>query len=122
MFLRKLTRLEPIDRAAVSLMLLLSLAILVLLVGGDRALPKVRDFSWKNQQVGARDTALVLNFSRPMDRRRVEANLHVEPSLPGKISWSGRLLVYTLRARLQYDRTYKTRIDPYHRRIPQLSV
>ena len=54
MFVGKLKRFEPIDRAAVSLMLLLSLAIGFLLLGGDRSLPKVRDFSWKNKQVGAR--------------------------------------------------------------------
>jgi hypothetical protein len=64
----KIKRFEPIDRAAVLLMLLLSLATGFLLLGGDRSLPKVRDFSWQNKQVGARDTAFVLTFSRPMDR------------------------------------------------------
>jgi Bacterial Ig-like domain len=106
MFLGKLKIFGPIDRAAVSLMVLLSLAIEFLVVGGDRSLPKVRDFSWENKQVGARDTAFIITFSCPMDRASVEANLHVEPPLPGKISWSGRRLVYTLIAPLQYDRTY----------------
>jgi len=106
MFLGKLKRFGPIDRTAVSLMVLLSLAIGFLLLGGDRSLPKVRDFSWQNKQVGARDTAFILTFSRPMDHPSVEANLHVEPPLPGKISWSGRRLVYTLIAPPQYDRTY----------------
>ncbi|MEG3882432.1 Ig-like domain-containing protein [Microcoleus sp. herbarium7] len=111
MFLAILKRLEPIDRAAVSLILLLSLAIGFLLLGGDRSLPKVRDFSWQNKQVGARDTAFVLTFSRPMDRASVEANLHIYPPLPGKISWSGRRLVYTLIAPPQYDRTYKIELQ-----------
>ncbi|TAE57288.1 MAG: hypothetical protein EAZ88_02195 [Oscillatoriales cyanobacterium] len=106
MFVGKLKKLEPIDRTAVSLMVLLSFAIGFLLALGDRSLPKVRDFSWENKQVGARDTAFVLTFSRQMDRASVEANLHVEPPLPGKISWSGRRLVYTLIAPPQYDRTY----------------
>ena len=106
MFVGKLTRFEPIDRTAVSLIVLLSCAIVFLLAAGDRSLPKVRAFSWENKQVGARDTAFVLTFSRPMDRASVEANLHVEPPLPGKISWSGRRLVYTTIAPPEYDRTY----------------
>lgn len=102
---------EPIDRAALSLILLLSLAIGLLVIAGNRSLLKVRDFSWKNQQVGARDTAFILTFSRPMDRGSVEANLRIEPALPGKISWSGRRLVYTLTAPPQYDRTYKIELQ-----------
>ncbi|WP_445172776.1 hypothetical protein [Microcoleus sp.] len=47
----------------------------------------------QNKQVGARDTAFILTFSRPMHRVRPEANLHVEPPLAGKISWSRRRLV-----------------------------
>ena len=111
MFLAKLKRFEPIDRVAVSLMLLLSFAIGFLLIGGDRSLPKVRDFSWQNKQVGARDTAFILTFSRPMDHQSVEGNLHIEPPLRGKISWSGRRLVYTLTAPPQYDRTYKIELQ-----------
>ncbi len=111
MFVAKLKRFEPIDRAAVSLILLLSLTIGFLLLGGDRSLPKVRDFSWQNKQVGARDTAFILTFSRPMDRPSVEANLHIEPPMPGKISWSGRRLVYTLIAPPEYDRTYKIELQ-----------
>lgn len=116
MFVGKLTRFGPIDRAAVSLILLLSLAISFLLLGGDRALPKVRDFSWQNKQVGARDTAFILTFSHPMDHASVEANLHVEPPLPGKISWSRRL-VYTLIAPPEYDRTYKISLQQAREKI-----
>jgi len=117
MFVGKIKRFEPIDRTAVSLMVLLSLAIGFLLALGDRALPKVRDFSWQNKQVGARDTAFILTFSRPMDHASVEANLHVEPPLPGKISWSGRRLVYTLIAPPQYDRTYKISLQQAREKI-----
>lgn len=111
MFLLKLKIYEPIDRAALSLILLLSLAIGFLVIGGDRSLPKVRDFSWKNKVVGARDTALIVTFSRPMDRASVESNLQIEPALSGKISWSGRRMVYTLTAPPQYDRTYKIELQ-----------
>ena len=111
MFLLKLKIDEPIDRAAISLILLLSLAIGLLVIGGDRSLPKVRNFSWKNQVVGARDTAFIITFSRPMDRASVESNLRIEPVLPGKISWSGRRMVYTLTAPPQYDRTYQIELQ-----------
>jgi len=107
MFMGILKIFEPIDRAAVSLMVLLSLAIGFLVSRDDRYLLKVRDFSWQNKQVGARDTAFIVTFSRPMDRGSVEANLHVERLLPEKKSGSGRRLVYTLIAPPQYDRTYK---------------
>ena len=43
MFVGKLKIFEPIDRAAVPLMVLLILAIGFLLSRGDRSLPKVRD-------------------------------------------------------------------------------
>jgi hypothetical protein len=102
---------EPIDRAAFSLILLLSFAIGLLVIGGNRSLSKVRDFSWKNQVVGARDTAFIITFSRPMDRASVESNLRIEPVLPGKISWSGRRMVYTLTAPPQYDRTYQIELQ-----------
>ncbi|MBD0313748.1 MAG: hypothetical protein ICV86_13015, partial [Microcoleus sp. T3-bin5] len=69
----------------------------------------------QNKQVGARDTAFILTLGRPKHRVRPEANLHVEPPLPGKISWSRRRLVYILIAPPQYvkrsypagNRTYK---------------
>jgi len=96
MFVGKLKIFEPIDRAAVPLMVLLILALGFLLSGGDRSLPKVRDYSLQNKQVGARDTALILTLGRPRPGVRPEANPHVEAPLPGKISWFRRRLVYTL--------------------------
>jgi len=67
------------------------------------------------KQKSRRDTAFILTLGRPKHRVRPEANLHVEPPLPGKISWSRRRLVYTLIAPPQYvkrsypalNRTYK---------------
>jgi hypothetical protein len=107
----KLKIYEPIDRAALSLIMLLNLAIGLSIVWGARSLPKVRDFSWQNKQIGAKDTAFVLTFSRPMERASVEANLRIEPALPGKISWSGRRLVYTLTAPPQYEKIYKIELQ-----------
>ena len=103
--------LEPIDRTAITLMLVLSLLIAILLGGGDRTRPYVREFSWQNKQVGVADTFFVLTFSRPMDHVSVEANLHIEPPLLGKGSWAGRRLVYTLTNPAPYGATYKVELQ-----------
>jgi hypothetical protein len=92
-------------------MLVLSLLIGLVLWGGDRTRPYVREFSWQNKQVGAADTFFVLTFSRPMDHASVEANLHIDPPLPGKGSWSGRRLVYTLTNPAPYGTTYKVEVQ-----------
>jgi len=103
--------LQPLDRVAIALMLVLSLLIGLLLWQGDAVLPQVRDFSWQDKQVGAEDTTFTLTFSRPMDTKSVEANLHIEPSLPGKVSWAGRRLVYTLLAPAPYDTAYTLQLQ-----------
>ncbi|MDF0553567.1 Ig-like domain-containing protein [Kamptonema sp. UHCC 0994] len=107
----KLKQLQPIDRLALSLILLLNLLIGLLMLTGDRTRPRVRDFSWQNKVVGSVDTAFILTFSRPMDRDSVEANLQIEPPLPGKISWVGKRLVYTLTTPVRYETTYQIKLD-----------
>jgi hypothetical protein len=110
-------RLEPIDRVTLPLILLLSLLVGLLLWGGDRSRPYVRDFSWQDKPVGAADTFFVLTFSRPMDHASVEANLHIEPDLSGLVSWAGRRLVYTLTTPARYETTYKVEIQSAQQRI-----
>lgn len=147
----------PIDRVAIALMLVLSLAIALVLWQGDRAVPRVRDFSGspelvsvaetkKDCQVGDRATTsnvsasaqndvlcldihlspqfleknftwnaqqwgrFVITFSRPMDRASVEDNLRIEPPLPGKISWAGRRMAYTLTVPPPYGTEFEVRI------------
>lgn len=107
---------EPIDRVALTLMLVLSLLIGLLLWGGDRSRPYVRDFSWHNKQVGAADTFFVLTFSRPMDRSSVEANLHIDPPLAGLVSWAGKRLVYTLTTPAPYETSYKLKLQKARQR------
>ncbi|HEY9674075.1 MAG TPA: hypothetical protein V6D11_21735 [Waterburya sp.] len=103
--------LQPIDRIALMLMLLLSLLIGILLGGGDRTRPYVREFSWQDKAVGVADTFFILTFSRPMEHTGVEANLHIQPPLPGLISWSGRRMVYTLTNSAAYETTYKLELN-----------
>lgn len=69
--------------------------------------PKVKEFSWQNKKIGVNDTAFILTFDRPMDHKTVEKNLIIEPPLPGRISWAGRRLVYTLDVTIPYGKNYR---------------
>jgi hypothetical protein len=102
--------LQPIDRLALGLMVVLSLLIGILLLGGDRSAPRVRDFSWQGKAVSAEDTAFTLTFSRPMNHASVEANLKLEPTIPGKFSWAGRRMAYTPLFTLPYGGQYKVEL------------
>ncbi len=92
-------------------MLVLSLLISILLWGGDRTRPYVREFSWQDKPVGAADTFFLLTFSRPMNHASVEVNLQIHPPLPGLISWTGRRLVYTLTQPAPYATTYQVALQ-----------
>lgn len=119
--------LEPIDRVAIALILLLSLVI-GLLVGGSKVCgtncffhsgPRVRNFSWQDRQIGAEDTAFILTFDRPMNETSVEQNLSIEPSLPGKFSWAGNKLAYTLTAPAPYGTNYELELEEAREQIGQ---
>ncbi|HZG37105.1 MAG TPA: hypothetical protein VEZ50_00365, partial [Nodosilinea sp.] len=80
----------PLDRLALIVIAGLSLVLGLLILSGDHATARVRDFTWQDRQVGAEDRAFLITFSRPMDVASVEQNLKLEPPLPGKVSWAGR--------------------------------
>jgi hypothetical protein len=102
---------QPIDRTAIVLILALTLAIGGLIIKGDRAVARVRDFSWAGRQVGAEDSAFILTFSRPMDHSSVENNLKIDPPLQGKVSWAGRRMAYTLETPAPYGETYQVTLS-----------
>jgi len=102
---------QPLDRVAITLLVVLLVLIGLLLWGGDRTAPRVRDFTWQNKQIGADDTAFILGFSRPMDHASVEKNLKIDPPLPGKISWAGRRMAYTLMMPAAYGSEYQVRLE-----------
>ena len=104
------TFLQPIDRAALGVMVVLSVLISILLLSGDRTAPRVRDFSWQDQSVSAEDTAFILTFSRPMNHDSVEANLKIEPPIPGKFSWAGRRMAYTPNFPVPYGSQYQVEL------------
>lgn len=93
---------QTLDRVALLLMIVLAILIGVLLWGGDRTVPRVRDFSWQDKHIGADDRAFLMAFNRPMDHESVKRGLTITPKLPGKISWSGRRMAYTLEVPAPY--------------------
>ncbi|MEM9769780.1 MAG: Ig-like domain-containing protein [Cyanobacteria bacterium P01_D01_bin.71] len=97
----------PLDRTAFGLMLVLVIAAGGLMLLGDHALARVQTFSWQERTVGAENVAFTLTFTRPMDAASVEANLQISPELPGRISWAGRRMAYTLDVPIPYGETYQ---------------
>jgi hypothetical protein len=91
-------------------MLLLALLTGLLLLTGDHTLPKVRNFSWQNRQVGAEDRSFVLNFNRLMNWESVTKHLRITPELTGKTSWAGRRLAYTLDQPVPYGRAFQVEL------------
>jgi hypothetical protein len=87
-------------------MLGLILATAILLLSGDRTLPQVREFNWQNQNIGAEDIAFTLTFNRKIDRSTVEQQLNIQPPLPGKTSWAGSKMAYTLTNPAPYGYDY----------------
>ncbi len=103
-------KLQPLDRAALSVILGLTLLMGLMVGGGDRTSPKVRNFSWQNQRVGVNDLAFILTFNRPMNWQSVTQNLTINPPLPGKMSWSGRRLAYTLTQPIPYGQQFQLKL------------
>ncbi len=110
---------QPLDRVATALIAVLSLLTVLLLFQGDAVAPRVREFSWQNKRVGVEDTAFYLNFSRPMDAKSVEENLQIDPPLPGKISWAGRKMAYTLLSPPPYGTSYAVQLNGARDRFTQ---
>lgn len=102
---------QPLDRVAVVLMLVLTVLIGIVLLTGDRTSPKVKEFTWQNQQIGSEDKGFVITFNRPMDRKSVEENLRIDPPLPGKISWAGRRMAYTLLEPAPYGTPFSVQLQ-----------
>ncbi|MEM7593304.1 MAG: Ig-like domain-containing protein, partial [Cyanobacteria bacterium P01_A01_bin.83] len=117
---------QPIDKLAIALIILLALIMGLLIWGGSaceneclfHAGAKVSSFSWQNKTIGGQDRAFILTFNRPMDRDSVEENLAISPSLPGKISWSGLRLAYTLDNPAPYGETYQVTLADAKERFP----
>ncbi|HEY9808553.1 MAG TPA: Ig-like domain-containing protein [Halomicronema sp.] len=102
---------QPLDRVALAVMFVLTILIALLLLQGDQTVPRVRDFSWENKQIGGQERSFTLTFTRPMDQESVKQNLKIEPPLLGKISWAGRKMAYTLEQPAPYGTTYQVKLE-----------
>ncbi|KAM3101006.1 hypothetical protein ACKFKF_10195 [Phormidesmis sp. 146-12] len=102
---------QPLDRVSIAVILLLAILIGALILSGDRSAPRVRAFNWQGKQIGADDSAFVFTFSRPMNHLSVEQNLKIDPPLPGKFSWSGRRMAYTLTTPAPYGTTFQVKLE-----------
>lgn len=102
---------QPLDRLAIAVIIVLGVLIGGLLLLGDRTAPRVRDFTWQNKQIGSEDTAFVLTFNRPMNHATVEKNLQITPPLPGKMSWAGRRMAYTLSLPAPYGTQFQVNLQ-----------
>ncbi|MDJ0724499.1 MAG: Ig-like domain-containing protein, partial [Prochloraceae cyanobacterium] len=116
----KQNSLQPIDKISLSVIFILSIVIVILLGSGKicennncffHTGPTVKKFSWQDKEISAKDTAFVITFDRPMNRASVEKNLVIDPPLPGKISWAGRRLAYTLDNPAPYGLKYKVFLE-----------
>ena len=107
---KQLKWVEPLDKAAWILITVLTVLIGIVLLTGDRTTPQVKEFSWQNKQIGAEDMGLLLTFNRPMNRESVEKNFQIDPPLPGKISWAGRRMAYTLSEPVPYGTPFSVQL------------
>ncbi|MEL6221124.1 MAG: hypothetical protein AAFR31_00615 [Cyanobacteria bacterium J06627_8] len=110
---------QPLDRAALITMAVLTIIIVLLATVGDRTAPQVRTFSWQDKQIGADDNALILSFTRPMNEASVEENFALEAlisdtereRIPGRFSWAGRRMAYTLNSPAPYGYEFELTLD-----------
>jgi len=73
--------------------------------------PTVVDFQPADGQVVAPDATLRIRFDQPMDRRRTEAALSIEPDLSGTFLWQDvRTLLFRPRTALKEGLTYRVRL------------
>jgi dipeptidyl aminopeptidase/acylaminoacyl peptidase len=111
--------LYAIDKLAISLIFTFSAVIGGLVWAGNicgnecflPTGPRVKEFSWQDQAIGVEDRAFIITFDRPMDHTSVEKNLVIDPPLPGKFSWAGRRLAYTLTTPIPYGESYHVQIE-----------
>ncbi len=106
-----LKKLKQFDWIVLGCIILLSLTLGAMLVNGEQVPLKVSYFSWDNKKVGLQDKTFTLVFNRPVDKNTVRENLSIEPPLPGRISWQGRQLIYTLDYPPIYGTNYQIKLQ-----------
>ncbi|WP_446684789.1 hypothetical protein A5482_001335 [Cyanobacterium sp. IPPAS B-1200] len=116
MTMKKITYQETIDKICLFTIIICTVIIMILVIGSRvcpndiclfRTNPHVEKFSWNDRTINSNDNAFILDFDRPVSQESVENNLEIEPALPGRISWAGKRLVYTLNNVIPYGRNYR---------------
>lgn len=97
---------QALDRVVLGLMAGLVIVAVLLIALGDHATVRVQEFSWQDRTIGAENGAFILSFNRPMDTASVEANLAITPLVPGRVSWAGRRMAYTLNVPVPYGQAF----------------
>jgi hypothetical protein len=103
-------RLAWFDRLVLGTILALIAAISSILIQGNQVPTRGENFSWQGRKIGVRDNYFTLSFNRPIDRSDIETSLVIDPPLPGKISWSGDRLTYTLTELPIYGKKYQVKL------------
>ncbi len=102
---------QPLDGWAIALMSVLAIATVLLILLGDHSVVRVQKFSWQEATIGRGDRAFILSFNRPMDPDSVEEHLTIVPPLPGRISWAGRRMAYTLDLPIPYGESFRVELS-----------
>lgn len=103
-------RLAWFDRLVLGTILALIAAISSILIQGNQVPTRGENFSWQGRKIGVRDNYFTLSFNRPIDRSDIETSLVIDPPLPGKISWAGDRLTYTLTELPIYGKKYQVKL------------
>ncbi|MCA2939349.1 MAG: hypothetical protein IM319_09330 [Microcystis sp. M113S1] len=103
-------RLAWFDRLVLASILALIAAISSILIQGNQVPTRGENFSWQGRKIGVRDNYFTLSFNRPIDRSDIETSLVIDPPLPGKISWAGDRLTYTLTELPIYGKKYQVKL------------
>ena len=103
-------RLAWFDRLVLASILALIAAISSILIQGNQVPTRGENFSWQGRKIGVRDNYFTLSFNRPIDRSDIETSLVINPPLPGKISWTGDRLTYTLTELPIYGKKYQVKL------------
>ncbi|AFY38551.1 hypothetical protein Lepto7376_2261 [[Leptolyngbya] sp. PCC 7376] len=98
------------DKIVLGSIFVLSLLVALLWGFGDRQPISVQQFSWEGKQVSVADKFFSFSLNQAIDPDFVEANLSIDPLLPGRLSWTGKKFFYTLTDLPIYGQEYQLKL------------
>ncbi|MEA5510633.1 Ig-like domain-containing protein [Crocosphaera sp. UHCC 0190] len=115
-------KLKQFDWIVLGCIIVLSLLLGSLLVRGEQVPLQVSYFSWEGKKVGVQDRTFNLKFNRPVNQDSVEKNLTIDPPLPGRITWQGKTLIYTLNDPPIYGTNYQIKLQNAQRSYDENTI